>query len=282
MTDTALPFLSASRRTLKCTICGQAARPGKTHCAACRAALKRARNDTVSQMEPLPRPSGTLAADRVAARKRANDRAIARAQSRPRAERPPHSRDPALRRVAIAVIAGVALVGLAIHFEARWPRSESSLPPLPAALPDTSSAADAVAAPETRNASPPAPRDDAHATLAAELSEVTAAPTPASRLNPSGRPLRPPPVAAAASEAVVVAPPVEVLPTAAPPAPAPPAAEPSPPNRWQLLTDAIARCARSDFLGRVVCEQRARLDACEGHWGQVAQCPSGIANDHGQ
>jgi len=54
------------------------------------------------------------------------------------------------------------------------------------------------------------------------------------------------------------------------------------PDRWQVMADQIARCGRDGFLAGVICEQRVRLKYCEGYWGQAAQCPSGIANDHGQ
>ena len=71
-----------------------------------------------------------------------------------------------------------------------------------------------------------------------------------------------------------------------PPAPQPavaPAPRPAPaPDRWQLMADAITRCGREGFLAGVICEQRVRLQYCEGYWGEAAQCPSGIANDHGQ
>jgi hypothetical protein len=62
--------------------------------------------------------------------------------------------------------------------------------------------------------------------------------------------------------------------------PAPPPQETPPPDRWQSMSDAIARCGGEGFLAAVICEQRARLQYCDGHWGQVAQCPGGIRNDY--
>lgn len=56
------------------------------------------------------------------------------------------------------------------------------------------------------------------------------------------------------------------------PVPAP-AAAPLRPDRLQELDSALAGCARENFFGRVVCEQRARLQYCNGYWGKVAQCP---------
>ncbi|HEX9301944.1 MAG TPA: hypothetical protein VF959_06295 [Casimicrobiaceae bacterium] len=43
------------------------------------------------------------------------------------------------------------------------------------------------------------------------------------------------------------------------------------------LNDALARCVGQDLIQRAVCEQRARLQHCEGYWGQVPQCPGGRA-----
>lgn len=48
------------------------------------------------------------------------------------------------------------------------------------------------------------------------------------------------------------------------------------------MADAISQCGRQGFLAGVICEQRVRLQYCEGYWGQAAQCPSGIPNDHGR
>jgi hypothetical protein len=78
--------------------------------------------------------------------------------------------------------------------------------------------------------------------------------------------------------------------TTEPPAPAPVAAaeamapvrEAPAPDRWQVMADQINRCGRDGFFAGVICEQRVRLKYCEGYWGQAAQCPSGIPNDHGQ
>jgi hypothetical protein len=65
--------------------------------------------------------------------------------------------------------------------------------------------------------------------------------------------------------------------------PPPPAVVEAPrPDRWQLMTEAIARCPRADFSNRYSCEQRLRAQYCEGHWGQVPQCASIPYTDHGQ
>ena len=48
------------------------------------------------------------------------------------------------------------------------------------------------------------------------------------------------------------------------------------------MAEGIARCGGENFFAGVICEQKVRLQYCEGYWGRVAQCPNGIANDHGQ
>jgi hypothetical protein len=95
-------------------------------------------------------------------------------------------------------------------------------------------------------------------------------PTGAKRVIAATKAAPPPPEAAAEVEIV-----------RAPPA-APPPAAPKPVPRvdpWQQMAEAIGRCPEA-FLGRVVCEQRVRLQYCEGHWGQVPQCPGGPSIYH--
>ncbi len=69
--------------------------------------------------------------------------------------------------------------------------------------------------------------------------------------------------------------------SAPPPQPAPAApilAAPPKPDRFASLNDALARCVGLNLIQRAVCEQRARLQHCEGYWGQVPQCPGGRSN----
>jgi hypothetical protein len=78
------------------------------------------------------------------------------------------------------------------------------------------------------------------------------------------------------------------LPQAASPAPptaAPAAAPPQEPvklDRWQTMNAAIARCPRADFFAGVLCEQRVRLQYCEGYWGDVPECRSPNRSDNGR
>ena len=65
----------------------------------------------------------------------------------------------------------------------------------------------------------------------------------------------------------------EVAPSPAVPVPPVP---PAPVDAWRPLRDTLAACSRlSSIWDRATCEQRARLEHCDGHWGNVALCPSG-------
>jgi hypothetical protein len=76
-------------------------------------------------------------------------------------------------------------------------------------------------------------------------------------------------------------PPAEVEVVSAPlPEPAPPAPRQVPrADPWQQMKEAIGHCP-AGFLERVVCEQKVRLQYCEGQWGKVPQCPGGPSADH--
>ena len=95
-------------------------------------------------------------------------------------------------------------------------------------------------------------------------------PATSKRVAAAPKAVAPPPEAPAEVEVVRVP----------PPEPAPPAPQPAPRiDPWQQMSEAIGRCP-AGFLDRVVCEQRVRLQYCEGQWGQVPQCPGGPSVDH--
>ena len=52
-------------------------------------------------------------------------------------------------------------------------------------------------------------------------------------------------------------------------------------DQWEAMHVSLARCS-GDLFTRIVCDQRVRLQYCEGHWGSAPACASGVANDHGQ
>lgn len=86
----------------------------------------------------------------------------------------------------------------------------------------------------------------------------------------------------------LVAPPVPAVVEAPIPAPiaapavAAPVREPPKPDKWQLMDAALIRCGNQNLFARIACEQRVRLQYCDGAWGQVSQCVSGPVNDRGQ
>lgn len=259
-------MLAAGRSASKgCVICRGPRLPGARLCAPCKAALKRARLETVSEL--IPRPS-RAAAEAQEIRRRTKEAAARAAKPTRRWILPGYCLAAAL------VIAGAYLV-----WHVARPTRESAVaapaPPTvpqanalvvraePAAGPVTSQAKPLVEAPASRPApraavGPPASR--AAPKRAANTPSVPSAP-PADRFTAAAP--REVPAAAAASESV------------------PPVREAPAPDRWQVMSDQIVRCGREGFLAGVLCEQRVRIKYCEGYWGLTAQCPSGIANDHG-
>ncbi len=53
------------------------------------------------------------------------------------------------------------------------------------------------------------------------------------------------------------------------------------PDRWEAMHVSLTSCG-GDLIARIVCDQRVRRRFCEGHWGEVPECASGVANDRGQ
>lgn len=284
MTDTTFRLFAAARRTRSCSICGQQARPGAKLCLACKAALKRARQETVSELVPLPRRSHA----RRKTAPRENDRRPAApavsSQGRPATPAKPRLR----RRDAIAVGVCAAVLGLVVYVEAPDWRTRSSRSPLP--VPQLAPAPTGAPAPAAGGSSNVELPSAIPAPTTVERDDIPGGPTEmVAPTKPTG--LRAPPVSANAAPSVpdtapaaALLPTVEVPPLTVVPEPAPPPVPRAPPrpDRWQILQETIAGCGREGFFDGVVCEQKARLAACDGYWGQVPQCPSGIGNDHGQ
>jgi hypothetical protein len=242
-----------------CRICHGPTLPGTRLCTQCKAALKRARQETVSELAPpLKRPASRSATRTPRA---------ANAVPSQRTIAPRGWRGTAIALLGIAVIAlGYAALHLANPVHPVAPLLPDSPPPLTATPAAPSTTPQPVAAARARE-------DPLSASQAAK----PASPRPTPKRTVEAAPMR-------------ASTPVDRLPTVAePPAPAPapepaPAPRPAPPprDRWQLMADEIAQCGRDGFVSGVICEQKIRLRYCEGYWGQAAQCPSGIPNDHGQ
>jgi len=53
------------------------------------------------------------------------------------------------------------------------------------------------------------------------------------------------------------------------------------PDPWNSMHVSLAQCD-GDLFTRIACDQRMRRRFCEGRWGEVPECTSGVANDRGQ
>jgi hypothetical protein len=278
---------------VKCTICGQDAPQGAKLCAHCAAALKRA-YDTVSPIElALGRArrarlrSGAGSAELVALSSapsrgaRANARANARAAASA-------SKNAQRLRVAttVALVAAAAGLCMAGYFAFLKPVPAGKGAAAPAAAstrdagganpeaapvtePVTGIAKQAAPPPETI-AVPDAVRPPEPSSGIANKHDGSKSQSGKSRSLPPPTPVAPavstPPAPVAAEPAAVAVPPAAVR-------------EAPKPDRWQQMAAALAPCAREDFFGRILCEQRVRSEYCEGYWGQVPLCATAQSYD---
>ena len=240
-----------------CRICGQPALPVVRLCAQCKAALKRVRHDTVSQHMPLAR------------RARVGERARAAAG---RNDGEPRGGVGSWRgvRAPIALAAMLAVIGSTGYFIVQ--QIHAAIPPEPS----DSAHANAERVPVTVTVPPavakvPDPTVLAPAAGSVGVTGDGAATAPVKR-KVATRVVKPAP-------APIAVPPPEMRPAPAPApvvaavAPPPPAVRP--PDRMQLLAQAFAQCPTDGVLARMVCEQKARIQYCDGYWGQASLCPNG-------
>jgi len=244
---------------MKCPICGKQTLPGAKLCGPCRAALKRAKDDSVWVMPPGS--AARTGAESVDA-------------DTPAVPPVPGTRLGGWRGVGMGVAAlFVAAGGLAtVRLVQVEEPSAYHRPPPATVQPATTSAPtvpqvlDLPAVARTSSVAP-------HATPAVDGEPAPARPrdrTPRPRLAPE-----PPPA------------PAPVMPEAPPPEPLPaPFVERAPPPKpvdpWQRMSESLARCAGQELFARLACEHRVRATSCDGNWGRVPQCPGGLPADHGQ
>jgi hypothetical protein len=275
---------------MRCMICGQLSLPGAKLCLDCKAARKRAFDATVTQ--PLLAAAGGArgAASPLrlfkpsqsvpdVARRAAKMALAAQAQSKIAAESP-------LRRAGqwpiIVGATGIVVVVVVIGFAGHWFGASKS--DTFAAVPmERSAAQDNPATASIARSSA------AGATAAGAAAIVPVVANPAMVLPPAAATKADaaarPNARQRAEKTPIALPPAELLPppTVAIERPPPPVIREVPrPDRWQLMNEAIARCPRDDMSGRFSCEQRLRVQYCEGFWGQVAHCASIPYTDHGQ
>jgi hypothetical protein len=268
---------------MSCQICGRRSASGAKLCVDCRAARKRAYDATITQ--PLLAMAGAGTISRTLSRLRRSDnspeakarraarKAKAGANAVPPATvsavaRPAEARSRSMLWTLLAI--GVVLAAIAGWYlpthtpDAPEVGAGSSAAP---AAPDAEPARVTPSAPPQATALPPLP------TIAERelIPNSHAAGKPATtKRGPAPKAVAPPPEPPAEVEIVRVP----------PPEPAPPAPKPVPrADPWQQMNEAIGRCP-AGFLGRVVCEQKVRLQYCEGQWGKVPQCPGGPSADH--
>jgi hypothetical protein len=282
---------------MKCLICAGKTLSGAKLCLPCRAALRRARDDTISELLPLPRRREALAyasGSSVVGALPVNAVCAARRRAARRGASPLRRITPAhFRRAAIAsfiVVAGVVAF-VTVH-ELQRERGMAAagdgaaVPPAgdgravvqrvsPSTLLGTARDENAIAA----NAS-------ALAAIAAETPQEF--PAPPAVAAPERRVDKP--VRARSRTLPVTATPILLEPEPPPvilrapaPAVAPGPVKVAAPDRGQLLAAALARCSGDNFFSRMACEHRSRAQYCDGLWGQHPQCPGGVvSNDHGQ
>jgi hypothetical protein len=272
---------------MKCNICGGRTLPGAKLCLPCRAALRRARDDTVSELLPLPRRLEAMAFAGARTVSRTLDIVGVR-RARPHSKAPGSAAPPAapsgsspLQTAAIALFA-LAIGFLAYGFTQQLRRGQEASvvhqPPLSMTAVSQSAVSPAALAAEAwRNtALGPLPTE-----TSMEQPPVTEAPrieaTKPRKTSPGARP-------GAKVERMAVTP-AEVVPSIVAAAPKTAAEDVAPvvvPDRWQSLSAALGRCTTGNLFSRFACEHGARAQFCDGYWGQVAQCPGGVVNDHGQ
>ena len=161
-------------------------------------------------------------------------------------------------------------------------RRDAATGPSPgAATPDAGAGASDAAHATSTPSTPTGERTAPEGTPGAAPPPVEIKPLPP---RPAHRSARPTPAAKAPVPPEASAPPRAPA-IAPPPAKAPAVAvgpSAAPVDRWAKMNDELSRCTRSDFIARVVCDQRVRFRYCAGYWGKVAQCPGNPAPERGQ
>ena len=272
---------------MSCQICGRSSAGAKL-CPDCRAARKRAYDATITQ--PLLALAGAGTVSRTLSRLRRDTSPEAKARRAARKAKAAAARaaptttaaqaDAASSRFSRSMLWAALAIGMVVAAIAGW-----HLPTRAPEAPDAGATSSAIPA------APPLPAPDAEPTrinppatsapaalpplptiVERELvphAPAAVKPAASKRASPAPKAVTPPPEPAPEVESV------KAQPAPAPPTPQPPARV----DPWQQMSEAIGRCP-AGFLGRVVCEQKIRLQYCEGQWGQVPQCPGGPRADH--
>ena len=275
--------IAAETPATRCAICARPARRGSRLCAQCKAAVKRARQVPSLHSGFLPH---TGAGSDAAGFSGGGATRTMPARRATRVGLPPIPGGWGTYATLIAFGAAVSITG---YFATGRQEDESnqervSLVTRTASMADMRNESGSRAPPPASSTAaekrvpgeevsaqiewtvPPAPPGGAAAQLparkplrdAASASKGPPPPTAIAARDVAAEP-QPAPVAAAGTEVVLAAPEPQ-----APPAP----------DRWQQLAAAVSRCERENVLVGLFCKERARLQYCEGHWGDAPQCPT--------
>ncbi|MEP6657040.1 MAG: hypothetical protein ABJC33_07370 [Betaproteobacteria bacterium] len=283
----------------KCAICGQRTERG-SFCSDCRAALKRARDETVSQFQMRPAMALAGAGARL-------QRASPRRPKEPPRPQIARAAEPVAENVAATDAAAASFVWIIValmvmvvaYVGYRLLEATVDAPELPVVTAPPA-ASETLAAPVARETqlglgaqevstdmakrvgvAPPVPVDPSlEPRVAVAPIHPRPAPKPSGALAvrelPGSARSRPNPAATprAGSETSSVADAVQPEPVVAAKAGASPAAgEPLSPGKWERMDLALRACANESLLGAVICEQKVRWQYCGRVWGQVPQCP---------
>ena len=258
---------------MACLICGRTTLPGAKLCADCRSARKRAFAATVTQ--PLLAMAGAGSGARLlkpsqsvaATARRAAEKALF---VRPPPAKPAKARSKGGDLLLLAAAIGTILVaGAFAAYRLNLGSAESKQVSVQADTAERSAAA-----------AQPTPLSDLTARAVAEMQVAVPSAAPGEKAEaPKRVRQRPPPTE-------VALPPVEssltaqalVIRPAAPPAVVREAPRPDP---LQVMNENLAQCS-GDVIDRILCDQRVRRQFCDGQWGKVPQCQSGVPNDRGQ
>lgn len=292
----------------KCAICGQRTERG-SFCSDCRAALKRARDETVSQfqMRPVMALAGPGARSQRASPRRPKE------QPRPRIVRAveaPEQSVPATNAAATSFVwIIVALMVMVVAYVGYRLMQATADAPEVATVTAVPAGSEVLVAPAVRETqlgvgvqeesagaatrlgpAPPVPVDPsleprvAVASMHPRLAPRSAGALSARELPGSARSAaNAAPSAKPVSETAVFPETVPSEPLVAVKASMPPAAGGQVLlGKWERMDTALRACANESLLGSVVCEQKVRWQYCGGEWGQVPQCPGSHAREQDQ
>jgi hypothetical protein len=270
--------------TASCAICARPARRGAKLCTQCKAAVKRARQVPSVHSEFLPQ---VVAPTKTAGPVGGRDRSTMPARRATRVGLPPVPGGWGIYATLIAFGAAVSITG---YFATDKQEEDSNRERVTLAARASSMAnagndggTQAQSSAARRAAEEGATEDDVIAQIEWTVPPVSPVRSPGALsgrkpvrdtrtpdpmpLTIDSRSLNDEPKSEPVAQTVAALPVIEPL---APPTP----------DRWQVLASAMSRCERESLLAGFLCKERARLQFCEGHWGEAPQCPSGALSNN--